>query len=43
MTEISAPYEAPENPDAEVTHENSVEESVEIIYQNIENQLRLKK
>ena len=43
MTGISAPYEAPERPDAEVTHENSIEESVEIIYNKIENQLRLKK
>ncbi|MFS4448794.1 adenylyl-sulfate kinase [Maribacter sp. 2307UL18-2] len=43
MTGISSPYEAPENPNAEVTHENSIEESVEIIYHKIENHLRLKK
>lgn len=43
MTGISAPYEAPENPNAEVTHENSIAESVEIIYHKIENHLRLKK
>lgn len=43
MTGISAPYEAPETPDAEVTHENSIEESVAIIYHKIENHLRLKK
>ena len=43
MTGISAPYEEPETPHAEVTHENSIEESVEIIYHKIENHLRLKK
>lgn len=43
MTGISSPYEAPENPNAQVTHENSIEESVEIIYHKIENHLRLKK
>lgn len=43
MTGISAPYEAPENPNAVVTHENSIEESVELIYHEIENHLRLKK
>ncbi len=43
MTGISAPYEAPESPNAEVTHENSIEESVEIIYNKIKNHLRLKK
>jgi adenylylsulfate kinase len=43
MTGISAPYDAPDNPNAEVTHENSIEESVEIIYNKIENHLRLKK
>lgn len=43
MTGISAPYEAPEKPDAEVSHENSIEEAVEIIYRKIENHLRLKK
>ena len=43
MTGISAPYEAPERPDAEVTEEHSIEESVTIIYNKIENHLRLKK
>ncbi|WP_350291607.1 adenylyl-sulfate kinase [uncultured Croceitalea sp.] len=43
MTGISAPYEEPDNPNAEVTHENSIEESVEIIYNKIKNHLRLKK
>ena len=43
MTGISAPYEAPDNPNAEVTHENSIDESVEIIYHKIKNHLRLKK
>ena len=43
MTGISAPYEAPDNPNAEVTDENSIEESVEIIYHKIKNHLRLKK
>lgn len=43
MTGISAPYEAPENPHVEVTHENSIEESVEIIYRKIKNHLRLEK
>ncbi|MFD2588222.1 adenylyl-sulfate kinase [Croceitalea marina] len=43
MTGISAPYEVPERANAEVTHENSIEESVEIIYHKIKNHLRLKK
>ncbi|GAB5472913.1 MAG: adenylyl-sulfate kinase [Maribacter sp.] len=43
MTGISAPYEAPEQPDAEVTEKYSIEESVTIIYHKIENHLRLKK
>ncbi|MEO9891013.1 adenylyl-sulfate kinase [Aurantibacter sp.] len=43
MTGISAPYESPKSPDVEVTEENSIEESVEIIYSKIRNQLRLKK
>ena len=41
MTGISAPYESPENPDVEVTHENSVEEAVDIIFAKIKNHLRL--
>ncbi|KAB1067867.1 adenylyl-sulfate kinase [Tamlana haliotis] len=43
MTGISAPYEAPENPDVEVSHLNSIEESVDIIFQAIKNKLDLKK
>ncbi len=39
MTGISAPYEAPENEDVEVTEKNSIEESVEIIYNKIKNNL----
>ncbi len=39
MTGISAPYEAPDNPNAEITEKNSIEESVEIIYNTIKNNL----
>jgi adenylylsulfate kinase len=42
MTGISAPYEPPKNPAAEVTQENSVEEAVQIIYDKIKNKLSLK-
>ena len=42
LTGVSAPYESPLNPDVEVTEENSIEESVDIIYNKIINQLRLK-
>ncbi|MCB4807300.1 adenylyl-sulfate kinase [Tamlana sp. 62-3] len=42
MTGISAPYEAPQNPTVEVSHLNSVEESVEIIFQAIKNKLEIK-
>lgn len=42
MTGISAPYEAPEAPDVEVTHEQSVEEATEAIYRILAKQLRLK-
>jgi len=42
MTGISAPYESPENPDIEVTHLNSIEESVEMIYDKIRNKLELR-
>lgn len=42
MTGISAPYETPKNPDVEVSHLNSVEESVEIIYKIIKDKLHLK-
>lgn len=41
MTGISAPYEAPQNPDVEVSELHSVEESVEIIYDKIKNKLIL--
>lgn len=40
MTGVSAPYEAPKAPDVEVTEKNSIEESVEIIYQAIKNNLK---
>lgn len=39
MTGISSPYEAPENPNVEVTEKNTIEESVEIIYKAIKNNL----
>ena len=42
MTGISAPYEAPENPNVEVSHENSVEQSVELIFAKVKSKLRLK-
>jgi adenylylsulfate kinase len=42
MTGITAPYEPPENPDIEISQINSVEESVEIIYNKIKDQLDLK-
>ncbi|MEP3374512.1 MAG: adenylyl-sulfate kinase [Maribacter dokdonensis] len=42
MTGISAPYEHPVNPDVEVSHINSIEESVNIIYDKIKNHLTLK-
>lgn len=41
MTGVSAPYEAPINPDVEVSHLNSIEESVELIYQKVKNKLEL--
>lgn len=41
MTGISAPYEAPNNPAVEVTHEHSVEESVDMIYEKIKDKLRI--
>ena len=41
MTGISAPYESPKNANAVVTEENTVEESVQIIYDKIKNKLRL--
>jgi adenylylsulfate kinase len=43
MTGISAPYEAPEKPDVVVTHEHSVVEAVDMIYDKIKSKLKLKK
>ena len=40
LTGVSAPYEVPSNPAIEVTHENSVEEAVNIIFETIKNKLR---
>jgi len=39
MTGISAPYEKPENPDIVLTEENSLEESVHLIFKKIEKKL----
>ena len=41
MTGISAPYEAPKNPDVEVSHLNTVEESVSVIYNKIKDKIYL--
>lgn len=41
MTGISAPYESPKKPAVVVTHENTIEESVQIIYDKIKNKLSL--
>jgi len=41
MTGISSPYETPSNPNIVVTEENSIEEAVDIIYNEIKNHLRL--
>jgi len=41
MTGITAPYEPPINPTIEVTHEDSVQEAVDIIYEKIKNKLRV--
>jgi len=41
LTGISAPYEIPENPDVEVSHLNTIEESVDIIYKKIKDRLKL--
>ncbi|WP_299523637.1 adenylyl-sulfate kinase [Winogradskyella sp.] len=43
LTGVSAPYEQPIEPDIEVTNENSIEESVDVIYNKIKNQIKLKK
>ena len=42
MTGISAPYEAPSNPDITVTDQHSIEEAVDLIYSKIEKKLKLK-
>lgn len=41
MTGISAPYEVPENPDIEITPNNTVEESVELIFDRIKHKLNI--
>lgn len=41
MTGVSAPYEAPENPSVEVTHKQSIEESVEAIYNVLLEEIKL--
>lgn len=41
MTGISAPYEIPENPDIEVSHLNTIEESVNLIYKKISKKLKI--
>jgi len=41
MTGISAPYEAPNDPDVEVSEKNTLEESIEIIYKAIQKKLEL--
>ena len=41
FTGVNAPYESPENPDVEViTDDNTIEESVELIYKEIQEKLR---
>src|SRR5690606_11983343 len=42
MTGVDAPYEPPQNPDVEVTCNNSIEESVEKIYKAIVDKLQLR-
>ncbi|MEL0455277.1 adenylyl-sulfate kinase [Flavobacteriaceae bacterium SZ-1-7] len=42
MTGISAPYEKPKKPDVEVSHLNTVEESIEMIFKVIKDKLELK-
>ena len=41
MTGISAPFESPKNPIAIVTEENTIEESVQVIYDKIKDKLIL--
>lgn len=40
MTGITAPYEVPKDPNVEVSHKNSIEESVMIIFEHIKSKLR---
>ncbi|WP_370477423.1 adenylyl-sulfate kinase [Tamlana flava] len=42
MTGISAPYEKPKKPDVEISHLNTVEESIEMIFKVIKDKLELK-
>lgn len=42
MTGVSAPYEKPEDPDVEITEQDSVEIAVEKIYTRIKDKLELK-
>lgn len=41
MTGVSDPYEPPLNPDIEITDKNSLDESVEMVYDKIKNKLKL--
>lgn len=43
MTGISAPYEAPENPDIELSELYSVEESVALVYNKIKSKLEIER
>ncbi len=43
MTGITAPYEAPQNPDIELTELNSIDESVDIIFNKIKDKLNILK
>lgn len=43
MTGISAPYEAPSNPDIELSQQCTVDESVDFIFNYIEEKLQMKK
>ncbi|WP_282134420.1 adenylyl-sulfate kinase [Seonamhaeicola maritimus] len=42
FTGVSAPYEAPENPDIELNEFNTISESIEIVYKKIKEKLQLK-
>lgn len=41
MTGIDAPYEVPENPFLEIKEENSLEQTIELIYTAIQNKLKV--